>query len=373
MEGGLMKGQSNRYQDTAEEILTALLEMVQPDVGILEQAPQALYEKARNLCENQCFDEAITCCETARRLAHQTRDSRDRASFQYTEGFSLTHLGTTYLHRGKVLTAIECFQQAATQFRNSNRHRSESVALMAVGEGYVLLVDGKKKEQESVSTHDWVLALGAFQKCLNVLESLRATDQATIRLKEHIVERLETVRQSFTESLERAHKSPDAARPSNDRDQVYRVPIVESIAAGVGLSAEDDTRGGYLWLSRERVRDAKFAVRVEGNSMDGDGIFDGDFVAIQEQPVEDYPGAIAAVLIYTEGQTLGVLKHYYRESDHHRLEPKNEAEPTLIVAPDEKDIAQIERTYRHLDAHILIYPGHCQIVGKPVALFREMG
>ena len=371
-----MRGQSSQHQTTAEDIFRTLWDIQQANEVKLEEASLELYRQAQTFCQECSFDSATACCEAARRLARQTRDSMDTATYRYTEGFSLAVLGTIYLRRSKADTAIECFQQAATQFRGCNRLRSEGVAWMAIGEGYSLL-SREKDRNGHLSQRDKERAMSAFQRCLNIINSLRATDQATIELRERVREKLGQVRSSFTESL--GQNSPAAngtngingAAAPNVPDELYPVPIVESIAAGAGIIANDDKRG-TMWLSREQVRDAQFAIRVEGKSMEGDGILDDDYVIIREQPVTDRPGAIAAVLIFTEGETLGTLKHYYRETDHHRLEPSNEAEPTLIVVSIEQHIERIENYYRRHRKNVEVYPGECQIVGIPVAIFREM-
>jgi len=368
-----MNVQSTQHQAAAQEILQTLWDIQQANELKLEEASLELYRKAQTFCHECSFHRATACCETARRLARETRDAMDTATYRYTEGFSLAVLGTIYLHRSKADTAIECFQQAATQFRGCNRLLSEGVAWMAIGEGYSLLSQGKDRNGH-LSQRDKERSMSAFQRCLNIIDSLRATDQATVELRERVREKLKHVHVSFTESLGQnspAANGTNGAAAPNVPDELYPVPIVESIAAGAGIDAHDDKRG-TMWLSRDQVRDAQFAVRVEGKSMEGDGILDDDYVIIRGQPVTDRPGAIAAVLIFTEGQTLGTLKHYYRETDHHRLEPSNEAEPTLIVVPIEQHIERIDKYYRRHRENVEVYPGECQIAGIPVAIFREM-
>jgi SOS-response transcriptional repressor LexA len=414
-----MTVQPDPYQAAAQDVLSALKSLRQADDGELEQALRGLCDQAEEFCSAQCIESAITCCETARRLARQTRDSGDIVMFRYTEGFCLSLLGAIYLHCHKVQTAIECLRQAAAQFRDSNRLRSESAAWMAIGDGYALLANENERGRD-VSLQHLERALSTYQRCLNIIESLRSADSETFKLKEQVTEKLADVNQRFSAYLDRNAKPspegnateptasapepavdtteptastaepaaditepeantaehtstvhPSTASASEPTKHLYRVPIIESIAAGAGVIADNNIRG-QIWLSREQVRDAKFAVRVEGHSMKGDGILDGDYVIIREQPVVDRSGAIAAVLVFAEGQTLGLLKHYYPESDHHRLEPSNENEPTLIVVPIEKHVGRIERYYRQHKKKVIPYKGDCQILGKPVALFREM-
>ena len=168
-----MTATPGQYQAAAAEVMRVLWDAMPANERELEQAPVELYRQACALCEEQSPENAVTCCKTALRLARQTRDSDGTAPLYYTEGLGLAILGAIHLHGYSVQNAIECFRKAAMHFRNSNRYRSESVAWMATGEAYALILDENEKDGKSVP-QDWERALSAFQRSLNIIERLRA-------------------------------------------------------------------------------------------------------------------------------------------------------------------------------------------------------
>jgi tetratricopeptide (TPR) repeat protein len=282
-------GSSNHYQAAAAEVMQALWDVMLADQGELEQASLDLYRQACALCKEQSFENAITCCGMALRLVRETCDSRDAASNQYAEGLGQALLGATYLHQCEVEPAIEHFQKATHEFRDSNRHQSESVAWMAIGEGYALLM-GEKEKNGNVTPHDCEQALSAFQRSLNTIERLRATDETIIRLKMHIGNRMKEVHQSFAETLARSASSSATSRPEGSASGqpkstqstnesapdmppskpgaggLKQVPIVGIVRAGPGRLAEQKHLG-FLSLDAELARSVTHAIDIEGCSM----------------------------------------------------------------------------------------------------------
>jgi repressor LexA len=70
-----------------------------------------------------------------------------------------------------------------------------------------------------------------------------------------------------------------------------------------------------------------YVLQVKGDSMIEDGIFEGDYVVIQEKEVPSN-GEMVVALINGEEAT---LKRYYKEKDHIRLQPANSAYEPIIV------------------------------------------
>jgi hypothetical protein len=114
------------------------------------------------------------------------------------------------------------------------------------------------------------------------------------------------------------------------------------------------------------------------------GILEGDLALIRERPTVDN-GTIAAIVV-PESLPEGTLKRYYRESGHHRLEPCNADEPTLLVIPEprktdrgdedadreERSVEQIEDSYKRRGKQVKTYFGEVRIVGRLVGLFRQV-
>jgi repressor LexA len=119
------------------------------------------------------------------------------------------------------------------------------------------------------------------------------------------------------------------------------VPILGSIAAGVPILANEQIEDTFALPIDVVGDDQMFMLRVKGDSMVGAGIFDGDLVAIRQQP-DANNGEIVAALIEDEA----TVKRFYREGDHVRLQPENPEYPP-IVAQDVRVLGRVVMSIRH--------------------------
>lgn len=121
------------------------------------------------------------------------------------------------------------------------------------------------------------------------------------------------------------------ADPGFDSD-VLQIPMVGRIAAGSPVLAVENVEEhlavgqGLLGHHREDV----FALKVHGDSMIDEGIFDGDYVFVRRQS-DAQNGEVVAALIDDEA----TVKRFYREDERVRLEPANEAMDPIYVRADE--------------------------------------
>ncbi len=70
-----------------------------------------------------------------------------------------------------------------------------------------------------------------------------------------------------------------------------------------------------------------YVLQVKGDSMIEEGIFEGDYVVIQEKDVPSNGDMVVALVNNDEA----TLKRYYKEKDHIRLQPSNAAYEPIIV------------------------------------------
>ena len=99
-----------------------------------------------------------------------------------------------------------------------------------------------------------------------------------------------------------------------------RLPVVGTISAGQPIEAIE-SHDEHLTVPSEWVRGDSYVLRVRGDSMKDDAILNGDYVVIQRcETVDD--GTIAVALLDDGGAT---LKRVFKEADHIRLQPANEA------------------------------------------------
>ena len=105
--------------------------------------------------------------------------------------------------------------------------------------------------------------------------------------------------------------------------RTIRIPLLGTIAAGIPIEAMEIPE--MIMIAKDDV--GKFgnhyALRVQGNSMIDDGIYDGDIVVIRQQSTADNGQTVVAIVNSNEA----TLKRIYREKDRFRLQPAN---PTLF-------------------------------------------
>ncbi|MFA5155403.1 MAG: transcriptional repressor LexA [Patescibacteria group bacterium] len=98
------------------------------------------------------------------------------------------------------------------------------------------------------------------------------------------------------------------------------VPLVGVITAGKPIEAVEIPDEVVEIAKDKRFQDGElYALKVRGNSMIGDGIFDGDFAIIKKQDwAEDGDTAVAVI-----DDNEATLKKFYKEKGRIRLQPAN--------------------------------------------------
>ncbi|MEA2697801.1 MAG: repressor LexA [Myxococcales bacterium] len=130
--------------------------------------------------------------------------------------------------------------------------------------------------------------------------------------------------------------SAAAARQREDeRANVVEVPLVGRVAAGVPLLAveniQDTVHVDRFFIGQTRE---VFALRVKGESMIEDGIFDGDYIFVRKQLAANRGDTVVAMI-----NDEATVKRYYPEGDTIRFQPANAAmEPILVKKRDFKSI-----------------------------------
>jgi len=109
------------------------------------------------------------------------------------------------------------------------------------------------------------------------------------------------------------------------------IPVVGRVTAGLPLYAQQEWEGSLV-LDRTLYRGQHlFALRVQGDSMKGAGILDGDMaVCAPRQYAEN--GEIVVALIRGEEAT---VKRFFLHRDHVELRPENAAYPVMNYGFDE--------------------------------------
>src|SRR4051812_12364116 len=117
------------------------------------------------------------------------------------------------------------------------------------------------------------------------------------------------------------------ARADAPAVDVVEIPVIGRVAAGLPLLAvenvQDTVHVDRFFIGQTRE---VFALRVKGESMIEDGIFDGDYIFVKKQ-LQASRGDIVVAMIGDEA----TVKRYYPEGDSIRFQPANAAMQPIIV------------------------------------------
>ena len=128
-----------------------------------------------------------------------------------------------------------------------------------------------------------------------------------------------------------------ALRPVGSSGETLEIPLVGRVAAGRPILAvenvEDTVKVDKFFLGSTSGREV-FALRVKGDSMIEDGIYDGDFIFVKKQ-LQANKGDIVVALIEDEA----TVKRYYPEGEMIRFQPANaRMQPILVRRRDFKNV-----------------------------------
>ena len=105
------------------------------------------------------------------------------------------------------------------------------------------------------------------------------------------------------------------------KDNAFEIPIVGVITAGQPIEAIE-VKNDMITITSSEIKGSKniYALRVSGNSMIDEGIFDNDIVVIKKQSVAENGQTVVAIIDNNQA----TLKKIYREKNRFRLQPANQ-------------------------------------------------
>jgi repressor LexA len=123
--------------------------------------------------------------------------------------------------------------------------------------------------------------------------------------------------------------------PHATDDDMADIPILGRVAAGQPIlaveQATDTVRVDRVLIGGHRE---VFGLRIVGESMIEDGIFDGDYVFVKKTPSARSGDIVVAMI---EGEA--TVKRYYPEGDRIRFQPANQnMDPIIVRKSDFKNV-----------------------------------
>lgn len=132
---------------------------------------------------------------------------------------------------------------------------------------------------------------------------------------------------------------------ADERDDVIDLPVVGRIAAGTPILAEQNIEDSFPMPSRFIGKGTNFMLTVHGQSMIEAGIFDGDYILVQQQDTASNGDIVVAMIDGMESEA--TVKAFYKENGHIRLQPRN-AEMEPIIVDDCRIIGLVKGVFRYL-------------------------
>lgn len=130
---------------------------------------------------------------------------------------------------------------------------------------------------------------------------------------------IETLRnKGYLKKIENQPRSIELNKKRKSSDSVA-ISLLGTIAAGEPIKAIEDKETIEIPKSQLSKSGEHFALRVHGNSMIDEGIFNGDTVVIRKQPDAENGETIVALINGNEV----TLKKIYKEKNGFRLQPAN--------------------------------------------------
>ena len=146
------------------------------------------------------------------------------------------------------------------------------------------------------------------------------------------------------------HRDPTKPRASEilddtfnfNRKEMVNIPVIGTVAAGEPILAEEHI-DSYCPFPAESLPNAEtFMLHVKCESMINAGILPGDQLIVEQRPTAENGEIVVALL-----DDSATVKRFFKETDHYRLQPENDAMDPIIT-------------------------DHVEILGRVIGLIRMM-
>ncbi len=167
--------------------------------------------------------------------------------------------------------------------------------------------------------------------------------------------------QDRTGSSTRRDRNEESADKSSG--ELFQIPMLGRVAAGAPIEAYDHDEFIDVPASLMKNPDRTYALRVQGQSMIEDGIFEGDVILVQRQSQAENGEIVVAVVSSEVGTEEATVKRFYWHK---------KAEAPVKSKPENKPGKKIELRPANSTMTSFWYdPGEVQIRGIVVGLIRR--
>lgn len=175
---------------------------------------------------------------------------------------------------------------------------------------------------KQLSSKGYISVASNQKRAIQILHSSLAVPQNVVDLKDKLknkkIESQETPRDQLLQ---------------NSHEEVLSLPLLGHVAAGSPIEAFEYNE--YIDVPPSLVRNSSktFALKVKGQSMINDGIFDGDIILVQKQS-----NASNGEIIVASVENESTVKRIYTSSDKVELRPANSTMNSMWYSADQVQI-----------------------------------
>nr|WP_315021921.1 transcriptional repressor LexA [uncultured Aminipila sp.] len=131
---------------------------------------------------------------------------------------------------------------------------------------------------------------------------------------------------------------------NTERIDVIDIPVVGRIAAGTPILADQNIEESFPIPARFAGRGTNFMLTVKGESMIEAGIFDGDYILVEQQNTAKNGEIVVAMIDGFESEA--TVKTFYKEANQIRLQPENSSMSPIIVK-EVKILGKVKGVFRY--------------------------
>lgn len=155
--------------------------------------------------------------------------------------------------------------------------------------------------------------------------ALQIRSTSTVHNQINILESKGYIRRDPTKNraLEVLSKDDEVMFPTK---KTIDVPIIGQVTAGEPILAQEQIEDTFPIPIDFASKGSLFFLKIKGESMINAGILDGDMVLVRQQNTANNGDIVVALI-----EDSATVKTYYREVDHVRLQPENDAMSPIIV------------------------------------------
>jgi len=124
-------------------------------------------------------------------------------------------------------------------------------------------------------------------------------------------------------------RSKEEKLEEEDAGSMVKIPLVGKVAAGIPILTEESLEKTItMHQSMLKKNRTYFAVKVQGDSMSGACIMDGDLAIIEKRNTVQN-GEIAVAVVEENGNDAFTLKRFYKEKNRIKLQAENPNYPPI--------------------------------------------